>query len=146
MIRKHAPEEIGFTPEAVFDAGIRSDTWPCVAGLHVLPEQEIISLGGVIRANLQIPVISIGLDCRVTEFEVAERVRIEGSSKVARAMLLFELRESGTDGTRVDYTLEIEPKNLLARAAAPAVKMFAETAVPEFAAGFKSNVISYLTS
>jgi hypothetical protein len=139
-------EWIGFSTEDVFRAGIRTENWPGVNGLVVEADNDVVALGGLIRAKLSIPGIRLGLDCRVTEFEPNQRVRIEGRSKLARAVLHFELNpDEYSTGTHVDYTFGIEPKSLFARAAAPVVEAFVVKAVPEFAAGYRRNVTEYLS-
>lgn len=139
-------EWIGFPPDDVFRAGVRTENWPGVTGLVVEPDAEIVALGGLISARLNIPGVRLGLDCFVTEFEPGELVHIEGKSKTAHALLHFELAyDEATNGTFVDYTFGIEPKNFLARAAAPLVEVFVAKAVPEFANGYRQNVTDYLS-
>lgn len=138
-------EWIGFGCEDVFRAGVRTENWPGVSGLIIEPSSEIISLGGLIRARLNLPGVRLGLDCVVTEFEPTNLVHIEGKSKTAQAILHFELEpDDSGDGTHVAYTFGLEPRSLLARAAAPVVEAFVHKAVPEFSAGYRQNVEDYL--
>lgn len=138
-------EWLGFIPEDVFRAGIQTENWPSVAGLVVEPEQEVVSLGGLIRARLDLPKVRLGLDCYVTEFEPSKLVHIEGASKLAHAMLHFELQPDEPEtGTYVDYTFGIEPKSLATKLVRPIVEAFVAKAVPEFAAGYRQNVEAYL--
>src|SRR5690606_15550603 len=104
-----------------FQEGIRAANWPSVAGLAVVPSTEIVDESTIIRAELSIPAIRIGLDCEVVEYAENRRVCLEGKSRAARALLDFMLSDGGA-GTIVDYTFEIEAKNLVTRLAEPAVK------------------------
>lgn len=139
MISVTTREILDFPRCAVFQEGVRAANWPSVTGLSVVPSAETVDELTVIRAELAIPAIRIGLDCDVVEFVENRRVRIEGSSRAARAMLDFSLSDN-EKRTVVDYTFEVTGKNLVTRLAEPAVKAFAAKAVPAFAAGYRANV------
>lgn len=138
-------EHIEFPREEVYAAGIQTETWPDINGLVIEPDAPTVALGGLIRARLNLPGIRLGLDCAVTDLVPNELVHIEGKSRTARALLHFELSDDDKNGgTQIEYTFGLEPKTLIAKAATPAIRVFIEKSVPEFAKDFKQNIIEHI--
>lgn len=143
MIGITSQEYLAFERSEVFAAGIRPETWPEVRALALEFDETELAIGGLLRIGINMSNLNLGVDCRITEFEPNEAVLIEGKSRLACASLLFKLEDEG-EGTNVNLSLSLQPKSMMARAAAPKVQGFLAQTLPEFTAGYRENVTNFL--
>ncbi len=138
-------ETVPFSREQVFSAGIVTSNWPHVAALTIEPSGEVLMPDTIIRT--EIDRLNLGLECAVTEYEMYERIRLEGKSKLARVALQFVLTDIDRNNTAVNYSLDFELSNKMPgrRLASPIIRQILKKSVPEFAEGYKQNITNYLT-
>lgn len=147
MIEIDGCENIGFSPDLVYKAGIRAETWPEITGLALRPSDEELAIGGLIKVGLRIPGVgvSIGLNARVKDMVPGQSVFIESErNRLAAARIMFDLQESAGDSTDVMYNLKLRADNLVLRAAESKIRSFVEKMVPVFIEGYSDNITRYL--
>lgn len=145
MIHISGQEHVAFPPEAVFDAGIRAETWPHVDGLLLQPKESILALGGIMRLGVGLRTFHIGLEAEVTEFEHSKRILIEGHSSLAATRIAFNLERNVSGmGTDVHYAVSLRPRSMTARVAEGSIKQLILASVPRFTSEYTANVTNLI--
>ena len=145
MIHISGSEHVSFPPEAVFDAGIRAETWPHIEGLLLRPQENVLALGGLMRMGLTLHSLHVGLETEVTEFVQDKSIVMDGRNSLAAAHVAFHLEgdKSGI-GTEVFYKVELHPRSLATKLAERSIRQFVHASVPRFTAEYTANVTNMI--
>ncbi len=146
MITINGRHHLASSPEAVFEAGRHTTTWPeDIDGLNVRPHDNKLDLGSRVSVAVDLHGINLGLQAEVREFIVAKSIVIEGKSNLAKFSLYLALAEH-EEGTNVDHLLEISKRSKLIPLplGEPVIKSLVEPRAFDFANKYCKNVGNHI--
>ena len=98
MIRHHGVEILqGQSRRAVFDAALLKANWPSVAGVRIGPEGDVLTDGGRVRAELQLPGLLLAVSGEVTTFRPGSLIEAAGHQYGMSATMAVEFADNAAD-------------------------------------------------
>ena len=103
MIRDQGVEILRGHPRGdVFDAAVAKANWPTAAGVRIGPEEDFLVAGGRVRAELDLPGLSLSVTGAVTGFEPGTRIEAAGNQGGIFATMEVRFADNAGDADRQD--------------------------------------------
>ena len=151
MIRHHGVEAVrGHSRTDVFDAALAKANWPSVAGVRIGPVDDVLTGGGDVRAELQLPGLRLAVTGEVTRFEPGTLIEAHGNQVGISATMAVQFADDADDAdpdheveTTLTWRFEARLPVWLALFELPAAAAIS-AAIPVLRARFIANIVEDL--